>query len=153
MSSQPSKASEVNILVPPSTLHLATSFYGTTLGLIPRPVPALQQGTLAWFDFSLQESGVQQQQQQQLHFALGRPDIDFTPEARNADRHPCFRVGNAEKLKELQERIWEHYKRGGEGAPMECDEPGTVGSGHQGVEYPKRFFARDYAGNRLEFSL
>lgn len=25
--------------------------------------------------------------------------------------------------------------------------------GHQGVEYPKRFFARDYAGNRLEFSL
>lgn len=25
--------------------------------------------------------------------------------------------------------------------------------GAQGVEYPKRFFARDYAGNRLEFSL
>ena len=25
--------------------------------------------------------------------------------------------------------------------------------GAQGVEYPTRFFARDYAGNRLEFSL
>jgi hypothetical protein len=23
----------------------------------------------------------------------------------------------------------------------------------QGVEYPSRFFARDYAGNRLEFSV
>jgi hypothetical protein len=25
--------------------------------------------------------------------------------------------------------------------------------GEKGVEYPTRFFARDYAGNRLEFSL
>jgi hypothetical protein len=25
--------------------------------------------------------------------------------------------------------------------------------GEKSVEYPKRFFARDYAGNRLEFSL
>jgi hypothetical protein len=25
--------------------------------------------------------------------------------------------------------------------------------GAKGVEYPNRFFARDYAGNRLEFSL
>jgi hypothetical protein len=25
--------------------------------------------------------------------------------------------------------------------------------GDQGAEYPQRFFARDYAGNRLEFSL
>ena len=28
-----------------------------------------------------------------------------------------------------------------------------VGLGAKGVEYPTRFFARDYAGNRLEFSL
>ena len=61
--------------------------------------------------------------------AIGRPDIDFTAEARTASRHPCFRVESAEKLRELQERIWEHYKRGGEGAPMECDEPGSLGSG------------------------
>jgi hypothetical protein len=26
-------------------------------------------------------------------------------------------------------------------------------TGAKGVEYPKRFFARDYANNRLEFSL
>jgi hypothetical protein len=26
-------------------------------------------------------------------------------------------------------------------------------TGAKGVEYPQRFFARDYAGNRLEFSL
>lgn len=26
-------------------------------------------------------------------------------------------------------------------------------SGDKGIEYPKRFFARDFAGNRLEFSL
>lgn len=25
--------------------------------------------------------------------------------------------------------------------------------GAKGIEYPKRFFARDYAGNRLEFSI
>jgi len=28
-----------------------------------------------------------------------------------------------------------------------------IGVGAKGVEYPTRFFARDYAGNRLEFSL
>ncbi|KAK3400470.1 hypothetical protein B0T20DRAFT_404456 [Sordaria brevicollis] len=130
---------------PPSTLPLAHHFYSTTLSLTPIPVPSAQVGTLAWFNIS--DSG------QQLHIAIGRPEIDFTEEARNASRHPCFKVENAEKLRELQERVWEHYKRGGEGAPMGCDEPGTVGSGAQGVEYPKRFFARDFAGNRLEFSL
>ena len=26
-------------------------------------------------------------------------------------------------------------------------------TGAQGVEYPQRFFARDFAGNRLEFSI
>ncbi|OAL22060.1 hypothetical protein AYO20_11254 [Fonsecaea nubica] len=30
---------------------------------------------------------------------------------------------------------------------------GLCEKGSQGVEYPQRFFARDYAGNRLEFSL
>jgi hypothetical protein len=29
----------------------------------------------------------------------------------------------------------------------------SVMLGEKSVEYPKRFFARDYAGNRLEFSL
>ena len=36
-----------------------------------------------------------------------------------------------------------------------CDKRLTIISllGSQGVEYPERFFARDYAGNRLEFSI
>lgn len=29
----------------------------------------------------------------------------------------------------------------------------NVLTGAKGVEYPTRFFARDFAGNRLEFSL
>lgn len=30
---------------------------------------------------------------------------------------------------QLRQRIWEHYRRGGEGAPMEADEPGSGNSG------------------------
>lgn len=131
--------------MPPRTLPAANVFYGTTLGLNPRAVPRLQADSLAWFDIA--SSG------QQLHVAFGRPDVDFTDEARAARRHPCFRVESQEQLNELQRRIWEHYERGGEGAPSECDRPGGENSGAKGVEYPTRFFARDFAGNRLEFSL
>ncbi|KAK1752830.1 hypothetical protein QBC47DRAFT_347963 [Echria macrotheca] len=135
----------VNILVPPGTLGAANIFYGETLGLTPRVVPALQAHSLAWFDIA--SSG------QQLHVAFGRPDIDFTDEARAARRHPCFRVSTIEQLEELRRRIWDHYQRGGEGAPSEADRPGGDNSGAKGQEYNPRFFARDYAGNRLEFSL
>jgi len=137
----------VNILVPegPQNLAAAESFYAKTLGLTTRAVPHLQTGQLAWFDIG--ESG------QQVHVAFGR-DFDFsTTEARTAARHPCFKIESAEKLLELQMRIWTHFKEGGLGAPMECDEPGGESSGAKGVEYPSRFFARDFAGNRLEFSL
>ncbi|KAK4192325.1 hypothetical protein QBC35DRAFT_484929 [Podospora australis] len=135
----------VNIIVPPDTLPEANAFYGNTLGLTPRAVPSAQEGRLAWFDIA--SSG------QQVHVAFGRKDIDFTEEARAASRHPCFRVESPEKLAELQGKVWDHFKRGGEGAPMACDEPGGENSGSKGVEYPTRFFARDYAGNRLEFTL
>ena len=137
-------ARQINILVPQGTLPAAGAFYGNTLGLTPRPVPRLQADSLAWFDIS--SSG------QQLHVSFGR-DFDFTPEARAARRHPCFRVGSAAELDALQRRMWDHFRRGGEGAPSECDEPGAENSGDKGVEYPTRFFARDYAGNWLEFSL
>jgi hypothetical protein len=43
----------VNILVPPGTLHLAESFYGSTLGLHRVPVPVLQKDILAWYFPSL----------------------------------------------------------------------------------------------------
>ncbi|KAK3321910.1 hypothetical protein B0H66DRAFT_552905 [Apodospora peruviana] len=152
----------VNIIVPKDTLPLAREFYGTTLGLTPRPVPQLQRDSLSWFDIA--SSG------QQLHVAFGR-DEDFTPSARQAPRHPCFRLESVEKLNELQRRIWKHFLEGqqqskiagaddgssenvrAEAAPMQCDEPGGENSGDKGVEYPTRFFARDYAGNRLEFTV
>ncbi|EXJ61606.1 hypothetical protein A1O7_02034 [Cladophialophora yegresii CBS 114405] len=131
----------INLTVPDDTLHLATEFYGTTLGLSPRAVPHLQKGQLAWFDIA--DSG------QQVHIAFGEPS-DFEKHSR---RHPCFKLGSPAALVELQRRIWTHFEKGGDAAPREADRPGGVNSGAQGVEYPERFFARDYAGNRLEFTL
>jgi catechol 2,3-dioxygenase-like lactoylglutathione lyase family enzyme len=120
----------VNLVVPPATLELAREFYSDTLGLTPRPVPHLQHDTLAWFDMGA--SG------QQVHIAIGKPH-DFE---HASSRHPC-----------LRQRIWAHYERGGAAAPKEADKPGEKNSGAEGVEYPTRFFARDFAGNRLEFSV
>ncbi|KIX93241.1 uncharacterized protein Z520_11096 [Fonsecaea multimorphosa CBS 102226] len=131
----------VNLTVPAGTLEQANEFYGTTMGLTPRAVPHLQKGTLAWFDIG--SSG------QQVHVAFGAPS-DFE---KKSSRHPCFKLSSPEALLQLRQRIWEHFVRGGEAAPTEADKPGDVNSGAQGVEYPSRFFARDYAGNRLEFSL
>ncbi|WPG98131.1 Glyoxalase/Bleomycin resistance protein/Dihydroxybiphenyl dioxygenase [Acrodontium crateriforme] len=128
----------VNLTVPPGTLPQATAFYGETLGLKERAVPQLQKGTLAWFDIA--ESG------QQIHIAFGPNEI-------KSSRHPCFRVESLEALVLLRRRIWEHFLRGGDAAPLEADDPGKEASGAKGVEYPQRFFARDYAGNRLEFTL
>jgi catechol 2,3-dioxygenase-like lactoylglutathione lyase family enzyme len=131
----------INLVVPPGTLHLAHDFYSNTLGLTPRPVPHLQRETLAWFDIG--DSG------QQVHVAMGKPE-DFQ---HNSSRHPCFKVGQAEHLLALRQKVWEHFERGGEAAPIAADKPGEKDSGAEGVEYPTRFFARDYAGNRLEFSV
>lgn len=89
-----------------------------------------------------------------------------------SSRHPCFKLESPEALLELRQRIWDHHQNGGAAAPKEADKPGEADSGtlqtqklaahecayrdelgSKGVEYPQRFFARDYAGNRLEFSL
>ncbi|KAF2633836.1 hypothetical protein BU25DRAFT_13789 [Macroventuria anomochaeta] len=131
----------INLVVPPETLHLAEEFYSGTLGLTPRAVPQLQRETLAWFDIGT--SG------QQVHIAFGKPEDFTTP----SSRHPCFRVGSEEELVKLRQKVWEHFERGGESAPQQADGPGEKNSGAVGVEYPTRFFARDFAGNRLEFSL
>ncbi|KAF2211756.1 hypothetical protein CERZMDRAFT_112452 [Cercospora zeae-maydis SCOH1-5] len=131
----------VNLLVPADTLHHAEEFYGTTLGLTPRPVPQLQKGSLAWFDIG--SSG------QQVHIALDKNNSNST----KSSRHPCFKIESPDALLQLRQRIWEHHVRGGASAPQEADQPGEMNSGSQGAEYPSRFFARDYAGNRLEFSL
>jgi hypothetical protein len=103
----------INLTVPSSTLDQATSFYGDTLGLTPRPVPHLQKGRLAWFDIG--SSG------QQVHIAFGENDV--------SSRHPCFKIGSGEDLLKLHRRVWEHYERGGGGAPRACDKPGEENSG------------------------
>lgn len=104
----------VNLTVPQDTLSLANEFYGTTLGLTPRPVPQLQKDRLAWFDIG--SSG------QQIHIAFGSNE----PES---SRHPCFRVESPEALLELRQRIWAHYERGGASAPKAADKPGEENSG------------------------
>jgi hypothetical protein len=58
-----------------------------------------------------------------------------------------------EDLVALRQRICDHFKRGEDAAPKEADKPGKKNSGAEGVEYLTRFFARDFAGNRLEFSI
>ncbi|KAF2115988.1 hypothetical protein BDV96DRAFT_62088 [Lophiotrema nucula] len=132
----------VNLSIPPGTLDLAKSFYSTALGLTPRPVPVAQTNELAWFDIG--SSG------QQIHISIQKHDQDTT--VPNSSRHPCFRIGSPEALIALQKRILQHLDAGGKDAPMACDAVGKS-SGPTTVEYPTRFFARDFAGNRLEFSL
>ncbi|TID19049.1 putative glyoxalase family protein [Venturia nashicola] len=128
----------INLLVPAGTLDLAEAFYRDTLGLKRVPVPALQTQSLAWFDIT--PGG------QQVHIAFGENDL-------KSRRHPCFKVASPEALLKLRRQIWEHFEKADKASPQEADKPGEEGSGAKGVEYPQRFFARDYAGNRLEFSL
>lgn len=132
----------VNLTVPYGGLDTAKSFYAATLGLTPRPVPAAQVHELAWFDIGT--SG------QQVHISLPKHDHDTIRD--DASRHPCFRVGSPEALLALQRRVYAHWQRGGEGAPTAADAPGES-SGEKAPEYPKRFFVRDFAGNRLEFTV
>lgn len=107
----------VNLTVPSGTLEQANEFYGTTLGLTPRPVPALQKGTLAWFDIGTSS--------QQVHVSFG-PSSDFD---KASSRHPCFRLESPEALVALRQRIWDHFVRGGDAAPRAADKPGGEVSG------------------------
>lgn len=134
----------VNLTIPHGTLPLAKSFYATTLGLSPRAVPAHQADELAWFDVGPPAAG------QQIHISLPKHATDDV--RTDASRHPCFRVGSPAALLELQRRVHAHWERGGPDAPMQADPPGES-SGEKAPEYPQRFFARDYAGNRLEFTV
>ncbi|ORX39698.1 hypothetical protein BD324DRAFT_648329 [Kockovaella imperatae] len=131
----------VNLTVPPGKLQLATEFYGEVIGFHSDPVPALQRDMLLWFRIG---NGPQQ-----IHVAFEK---DPTHHSTQSSRHPCFQLSSPEALLALQKRIWEHHKSGSQAAALECDEPGKENSGAKGAEYPTRFFARDYAGNRLEFS-
>ncbi|EPE35399.1 Glyoxalase/Bleomycin resistance protein/Dihydroxybiphenyl dioxygenase [Glarea lozoyensis ATCC 20868] len=128
----------INLIVPEGTLDQAEEFYSGILGFIRVPVPLLQKDRLAWFDITPKG--------QQIHIAFGPPE-------QKSSRHPCFKIDTQGGLLELQRNVWDHHVRGGKAAALEADKPGEENSGAKGVEYPSRFFARDYAGNRLEFSL
>ncbi|EPS25895.1 hypothetical protein POX_c04272 [Penicillium oxalicum] len=128
----------VNLTVTPGSLDHAQQFYGETLGLKSAPVPEHQVGSLLWFDVGSRE--------QQIHISCGSTD----PESR---RHPCFRLSGRDELEAMKQAVYEHHVRGGPAAPMAADKPGEENSGSKGKEYPQRFFARDYAGNLLEFTL
>jgi len=84
---------------------------------------------------------------QQVHVSL--PAVPSGPDHFRASNHPCFKLASPEALRALQERIHEHWKSSGSRAkPYAVDAPGQMDSGSQGKEYPSRFFARDFAGNR-----
>ncbi|KAE8150394.1 hypothetical protein BDV25DRAFT_112461 [Aspergillus avenaceus] len=128
----------INLLVPEGTLSQAREFYCDTLGLTAVPVPVAQVETTAWYNIA--------DGPQQVHIGFGVNEPD-------SPRHPCFRLGSLDDLQNLQKKIWEHHLRGGSAAPVQVDKPGGPISGEMTAEYPSRFFARDFAGNRLEFSL
>lgn len=137
----------VNMLVPPQTLHLAHDFYAGFLGLRPAIVPSSSKSHLAWFEIA--DSG------QQIHIN-SQHDLTSTQwKAQNEQqRHLCFKILTQEKLDLLQERLWDLYEKGGEGAPTQCDDLKNFPEHQKGPSgSPVRFFARDFAGNRLEFSL
>lgn len=142
-----SSLDHVNLLVPPQTLHLAQSFYAGVLGLVPAVVPTSRKACLAWFKIGNGD--------QQIHvsseYYLSQVQMKAQTES---PRHLCLKIPSEDKFNILQKTIYQLYEAGGEGAPVYCDEPGENNSG-RGVsgDFPKRFFARDYAGNRLEFSL
>lgn len=138
----------INLLVPPQTLHLARDFYAGSLGLHEAIVPASCKAYLAWFDIAT--SG------QQIHITSQHQLNQVQMQAQSeSPRHPCFKISTQEKLDKIQQILWQLHERGGEGAPVYCDEPSSeVGEAQKAPGgFPRRFFARDYAGNRLEFSL
>lgn len=137
----------INLQVPPSTLHHAHSFYANCLGLHSIPVPPSSKAHLAWFLIGNSDQTIHVSSQ----YALTQTQLKCQTES---PRHPCFKVPSETALRLLQARVWREYERGGEGAPVYCDEPGKENRASQGPEgeFPARFFARDYAGNRLEFT-
>ncbi|WVR04291.1 hypothetical protein IAU60_001291 [Kwoniella sp. DSM 27419] len=137
----PTLLQHVNLVVPRDTLHLAQEFYGEVIGFENDPVPSLQKDRLLWFKIG--------DGPQQIHIAF--ESLPHGSEVLSS-RHPCFQLPSPEALYELQKRIFQHSKTGAKSAARSCDEPGGENSGSKGVEYPTRFFATDYGGNRLEFS-
>jgi catechol 2,3-dioxygenase-like lactoylglutathione lyase family enzyme len=134
----------INLTVPRGTLETAAAFYADTLGLTRVPVPSAQTQELAWYvpspyryssidesrRFNIGESG------QQVHIAFPAHEQELAD--KTARRHPCFKLASQEAMQQLQARIWAHYKKGGEGAPLQADKPGDVNSGERGLGHVSR---------------
>lgn len=140
----------VNLLVPLHTLHHAHAFYANALGLHALTVPAdcPYKGLVQWFEIA--GSG------QQIHIMSAHHLSPSQVQAQTeSQRHFCFKIPSRAKLEKIQDIIWQLHQRGDEGDPIYCDEPvGRLSDARWGKgKMPVRFFARDYAGNRLEFSL
>ncbi|KIR73519.1 hypothetical protein I310_02190 [Cryptococcus deuterogattii CA1014] len=139
----------VNLAIPKGTLEQAQEFYGDVIGFKNDPVPQLQRDTLLWFRVG--------DGPQQIHVSFEKGHSESGPALSGpspiSSRHPCFSLPSQEALSALQERIYEHHTKGVPASAQECDKPGGENSGSKGVEFPTRFFARDFAGNRLEFSV
>ncbi|KAK4704227.1 hypothetical protein P7C70_g1978, partial [Phenoliferia sp. Uapishka_3] len=133
----------INLTVLPNTLDAAAEFWSDTLGFTEVPVPELQRGTLKWFDIT--PGG------QQIHLAYDYPTSSTL--SQPSRRHPCFKVGSPELLRQLQEKVWAHHQKGVASSPKTCDQPGEENSGAKGKEYAQRFFCADWSGNRIEISL
>lgn len=131
------------------TLEQAQEFYGDVIGFKNDQVPQAQRDTLLWFRVG--------DGPQQIHVSFEKGISEAGPalsdRAPISSRHPCFSLPSQEALTALQERIYEHHIKGLPASAEECDKPGGENSGSKGVEFPTRFFARDFAGNRLEFSI
>ncbi|AFR95776.2 hypothetical protein CNAG_02043 [Cryptococcus neoformans var. grubii H99] len=139
----------VNLAIPKGTLEQAQEFYGDVIGFKNDQVPQLQRGTILWFRVG--------DGPQQIHVSFEKGSTETGPALSDpspiSSRHPCFSLPSQEALTALQERIYEHHIKGVPASAQECDKPGGENSGSKGVEFPTRFFARDFAGNRLEFSV
>lgn len=146
-----SNLDHINIQVPPHTLPLARLFYGTTLNLSETPAPPMSQPHLAWFLIGSSTHTIHISSQ--YHLTPGQLKAQT-----ESPRHLCFKIDSEEKLRVLQERVYRHYEMGGPGAPVYCDEMSEwrekqSKGGKDTGGFPMRFFARDYAGNRIEFTL
>ena len=112
----------VQVAAPPGCEGEARRFYGRLLGLEEAPKPPLlaARGGV-WFRVG----------PQQLHVGVAE---GFVPATK---AHPAFRVGSAEALEELAERLTTH------GADVDWADPAEITGS-------SRFFVIDPWGNRLE---
>lgn len=145
----------VNFTVPKDALPHAKEFYGDVMGLASDLVPHLQRDTLQWSDSSsiplvtasltisfyrFRIGDGPQQVRYRYSQCKGNAEMpwihiafecepDHPEPSPHSSRHACFGLASQEALLALQHRIWDHKKKGGPAAALQCDEPGSENSG------------------------